>query len=56
MNNAENKLANIEHQIAEIYDYQIDTDYAEKKQIDLEERSRRSNLRVDGILETPRET
>ena len=51
-----NKLADIEHQIEEIYDYQIDLGYVEQKPIDLEDRSRRNNLRVDGIRETPGET
>ena len=54
--NAENKLADIEHRINEIYDYQIDPDYVERKLIDLEDRSRKSNLRVDGILGTPWKT
>ena len=56
VNNAENKLADIEHRINEIYDYQIDPDYVERKLIDLEDRLRKSNLRVDGILETPWKT
>ena len=38
VNNTENKLANIEHQIEETYDYQIDTEHAEQKLIDLEDR------------------
>ena len=56
VNNAENKLANIEHQIEEIYDYHIDLDYSEEKLTDLEDRWRRNNLREDIILETPGET
>ena len=56
MNNVENKVVNIKHRVEDIYDYQIDLDYVEQKLIDLEDRSRRSNLRVDGILETPGET
>ena len=56
MNNVENKVANIKHRVEDIYDYQIDLDYVEQKLIDLEDRSRRSNLKVDGILETPGET
>ena len=50
------KLADIEHRIEEVYNYQIDPEYVEQKLIDLEDRSRRNNLRVDGILETPGET
>ena len=53
VNNAENKLADIEHQIEEIYDYHIDPDYSEEKLTDLEDSWRRNNLREDSILETP---
>ena len=56
MNNVENKLVDIKHQIEKIYDYQFDLDYAEEKLIDLGNRLRRNNLRIDGILETPGET
>ena len=56
MSNAENKLADIEHQVEEIYDYQIDSDYVEEKLIVLEDRPRRNNLRVDGIVENSGET
>ena len=56
VNNAESNLADIEHRIEEIYDYQIDQEYVEQKLIDLADRSRRNNLRVDGPLETPGET
>ena len=56
VNNAENKLADIEHQIEEIYGNQIDPDYVEQQLIDLEDRSRRNYWRVDDILETPEET
>ena len=56
MNHPEHKLADIEHQIEEIYDYQIDPEYVEQKVIDLEDRSRRNKLRVDGILGTLGET
>ena len=56
VNNAENKLVHIEQRIERIYDYQIGPDYVEQKLIDLDDRSRRNNLRVDGIPETPGET
>ena len=56
MKNAGNKLADIEHQIDEIYDYQFVPNFVEQKLIDLEDKSRRNNLRVDGILETSGET
>ena len=47
-NNAKNKLADIEHRIEELYDYQIYLNYVKQKLIDVEDRSRRNNLRVDG--------
>ena len=40
----------------EMYDYQLDQAFIEDKLIDLEDRSRRNNLRVDGIKERPNET
>ena len=55
MNNTENELADIEHRIEDIYDYQIDLVQVEQKLIDLEDRSRRTNLRVDVVLGTPGE-
>ena len=56
VNNAENKLVDMEQWTEEIYDYHIDPDYAEQKLIDLEDRSRRNNLGVDGIVKSPGET
>ena len=56
VNTAENKLADTKHLIKEIYDYHIDPDYVGQKLKDLEDRSSRNKLRVDGILETPWET
>ena len=56
MNNVENKLVDIKHQIERIFDYQVDLEYAEEKLIGLDNRLRRNNLRIDGILETPGET
>ena len=49
VNNAENKLTDIEHRIEEIYDYKIDPDNVVQKLIDLEDRSKRNNMRVNGI-------
>ena len=40
----------------EIYDYQVDPEYVTNKSIDLEDRSRRNNLRIDGISESRNET
>ena len=56
VNNAKNKLVVIEQQIEEIYYYQIDLDHVKQKLIDLDDRSRRNNLRVDRILETLEDT
>ena len=39
-----------------MYDYQLDSAFIEDKLIDLKDRSRRNNLRVDGIKERPNET
>ena len=39
-----------------MYDYQLDSAFIEDKLIDLEDRWRRNNLRVDGIKERPNET
>ena len=56
VNNAKNKLVDIEQRIEEIYDYQIDLDHVKQKLIDLDDRSRKNNLRVDHILETLEDT
>ena len=53
-NHLEEKVNKAENKV--IYDYRIYPDYVEHKLIDLEDRSRRNSLRVDGILETPGET
>ena len=46
------KVSSLEDKkVEEIYDYQIDPDKVEKKLTDLEDRSRRSNLRIDGVAE-----
>ena len=42
--------------VDEIYDYQVDPEYVANKLIDLEDRSRRNNLRIDGISESRNET
>ena len=52
----EENLGHIENRVQEIYDYQLDPSFIEDKLIDLEDRSRRNNLRVDGIKERPNET
>ena len=52
----EENLGHIESRVQEMYDYQLDPTFIEDKLIDLEDRSRRTNLRVDGIKERPNET
>ena len=50
------KVSSLEDKVDEIYDYQIDPHEVEKKLTDLEDRSRRNNLRIDGVAEENRET
>ena len=45
------KVGSLEEKVEEIYDYQIDPDEVEKKLADLENHSRRNNLRIDGVAE-----
>ena len=45
------KGSSLEKKVEEIYDYQIDPGEVEKKFTDLEDRSRRNNLRIDGVAE-----
>ena len=49
--NMQRKVGSFEEKIDEIYDYQIDPDEVEKKLTDLEDRSRRNNLRIDRVAE-----
>ena len=42
-------LNDLSDRVDEIYDYQVDPEYVTNKLIDLEDRSRRNNLRIDGI-------
>ena len=50
------KVSSLEEKANEIQDYQIDRDEVEKKFTDLEDRSRRNNLQIDGVAEENRET
>ena len=52
----EENLEHIESRLQEMYDYQLDPAFIKHKLIDFEDRSRRDNLRVDGIKEKPNET
>ena len=57
--NAEKQVEKLQEQINELWDYQVDPErleLAERKIVDLEDRSRRNNLRIDGISEKENET
>ena len=45
------KVSSLQEKVKEIYDYQIDREEVEKKLTGLEDRSRRTNLRIDGVAE-----
>ena len=49
-------MQKLESDIQEIYEYQIDPKYVLNKLTELEDRSRRNNIRIDGIKETKGET
>ena len=49
-------MEKLDSDIQEIYEYQIDPKYAQDKLTELEDRSRRKNIRIDGIKETKGET
>ena len=53
---ADAALNSLSDRVDEIYDYQVDPEYVTNKLIDLEDRSRRNNLRIDGISESRNET
>ena len=56
---AEKKVEKLQEQINELWDYQVDPErleLTERKVVDLEDRSRRNNLRIDGISEKENET
>ena len=52
----ETKLDNLEDKVQDVWDYQIDPDSIQHKLIELEDRSRRNNIRIDGIEEEEGET
>ena len=52
----EENLGHVESRVQEMYDYQLDPAFIEDKLIDLEDRSRRNNLRADSMKERPNET
>ena len=52
----ETESDNLEDKVQDIWDYQIDPDYIQHKLIELEDRSRRNNIRIDGLEEEEGET
>ena len=56
---AEKKVEKLQEHINELWDYQVDPErleFTERKVVKLEDRSRRNNLRIDGITEKENET
>ena len=49
--NMRRDVSSLEQNVEEIYDYEIDPGEVEEKLNDLEDRSRRNNLRIDGVTE-----
>ena len=49
--NMRRDVRSLEQNVEEIYDYEIDPGEVEEKLTDLEDRSRRNNLRIDGVTE-----
>ena len=56
---AEKKVEELQEQINELWDYQVDPEileFTEREIVDLEDRSRRKNFRINGINEKENET
>ena len=56
MEKIEEKYDHISSKVNEIYEYQMDPQYVEEKLIELEDHSRRCNLRIDGVEDGKNET
>ena len=52
VDNVERRMEKLDSDIHEIYEYQIDPKYVQDKLTELEDGSRRNNIRIDGIKET----
>ena len=56
VDNIEKRMEKLVSDIQENYEYQIDPKYVQDKLTELEDRSRRNNIRIDGIKEAKGET
>ena len=63
VNNVKENMCKVKEDLKEVYEYQVDLDYVNDSLMDirnklteLEDRSRRNNVRIDGIAEEPGET
>ena len=54
--NQEKYLDTLDENVQEIYDYQQDTYHIQDKPVELEDRSHRNNLQIDGIMEEKEKT
>ena len=52
----EENMKGVDARVWDIYEYQVDTNYVLDKLAEVEDRSRRKNLRIDGIKEEKGET
>ena len=52
----EERCENIETELLEFFNNQIDSEYVYIKLVDLDDKSRRYNLRIDGVTEKKGET
>ena len=49
VHNVEKRIEKLDSDIQEFYEYQIDPKYDQNKLTEIEDRSRRNNIRIDGI-------
>ena len=56
VDNVEKRMEKLQSDTQEIYEYQIDPKYVQDELTELEDRSRRNNIRIDGIKEMKGET
>ena len=52
VDSVENRMEKLDSDIQEIYEYQKDPKYAQDQLTELEDRSHRNNIKIDGIKET----